>query len=260
MANVLDRLDSDDQTLALVHALAFVSRDTGGVRRASRSRRCAPTRSTSTACPTGTGDSSRRARTTRRNVCSPPRSARARRSLTSRRSWRQRSPTTCSSTTATRSTSRTRRSRRSATSAPSEAVDRAPDARAPDGSARSGRRSSPSGAIPTTSPRSCAEPRPRFRGAIAEGRQHLGGFDDVAGLGWRLLDDDPDEVVDALARCDAAPARLPSSSAGHSPTPRRCASSASTCRTTSATGTPCITRSPPRTRCTRRWSARRRPS
>jgi nitrite reductase/ring-hydroxylating ferredoxin subunit len=30
MANVLDRLDADDQTLALVHALAFVSRDTRG--------------------------------------------------------------------------------------------------------------------------------------------------------------------------------------------------------------------------------------
>ncbi len=34
--------------------------------------------------------------------------------------------------------------------------------------------------------------------AMAEGRQHLGEYGDVAGLGWRFLDEDPEEVVGAL--------------------------------------------------------------
>jgi nitrite reductase/ring-hydroxylating ferredoxin subunit len=33
------------------------------------------------------------------------------------------------------------------------------------------------------------------------GRQHEGGFDDVGGLGWRMLADDPDEIVASV--CDA---------------------------------------------------------
>jgi nitrite reductase/ring-hydroxylating ferredoxin subunit len=36
---------------------------------------------------------------------------------------------------------------------------------------------------------------------VEEGRRHKGGFDDVGGLGWRILSDDPDEVVGSV--CDA---------------------------------------------------------
>jgi nitrite reductase/ring-hydroxylating ferredoxin subunit len=38
----------------------------------------------------------------------------------------------------------------------------------------------------------------RLPGALAEGEQAEGGFHDVAGLAWRLLEDDPHAVVDAL--------------------------------------------------------------
>jgi nitrite reductase/ring-hydroxylating ferredoxin subunit len=36
---------------------------------------------------------------------------------------------------------------------------------------------------------------------LEAGRRHEGGFDDVGGLGWRILSDDPDEVVGSV--CDA---------------------------------------------------------
>ena len=39
--------------------------------------------------------------------------------------------------------------------------------------------------------------------AQAEGRPRAGEYDDVAGLAWRFLDEDPEEVVGALARRDA---------------------------------------------------------
>jgi nitrite reductase/ring-hydroxylating ferredoxin subunit len=42
----------------------------------------------------------------------------------------------------------------------------------------------------------------RLPGLMAAGRQHAGRFDDVGGLGWRMLADDPDEVVESV--CDAA--------------------------------------------------------
>ncbi len=41
----------------------------------------------------------------------------------------------------------------------------------------------------------------RLPALIEEGRHNEGGFDDVGGLGWRILSDDPDEVVGSL--CDA---------------------------------------------------------
>ncbi|HTN78531.1 MAG TPA: hypothetical protein VMK16_02560, partial [Acidimicrobiales bacterium] len=48
-------------------------------------------------------------------------------------------------------------------------------------------------------------------GAMAEGRGHVGEYDDVAGLGWRFLADDPEEVVGALLdamRAGATPEQL----------------------------------------------------
>ena len=41
----------------------------------------------------------------------------------------------------------------------------------------------------------------RLPALVEEGRHHEGGFDDVGGLGWRILSDDPGEVIGAL--CDA---------------------------------------------------------
>src|SRR5262249_18000622 len=43
-----------------------------------------------------------------------------------------------------------------------------------------------------------ADANSRLPGVIAEGASRAGRFDDVAGLGWRLLEDDPYVVVDAL--------------------------------------------------------------
>ena len=41
----------------------------------------------------------------------------------------------------------------------------------------------------------------RLPDLVEAGRQHEGSFDDVGGLGWRILADDPDEVVGSV--CDA---------------------------------------------------------
>ena len=91
--------------------------------------------------------------------------------------------------------------------------------------------------------------RPRSRTACAEGgptRRASTTTAGVAELAWSLLSEDPAEVVTAHRRRHRRPVRRPRSSAGRSPTPRRCGSPASTRRTTTATGTRCTTRSPPR--------------
>ena len=43
-----------------------------------------------------------------------------------------------------------------------------------------------------------ARTQPRLDAALAAGATRLGSFTDVTGLAWQLLDDDPEEVVDAL--------------------------------------------------------------
>ena len=58
----------------------------------------------------------------------------------------------------------------------------------------------------------------------------------------------------------SSPGSTPTSSVAPSPTPPPCASPASTSRTITATGTRCTTPSPPPTPCTRRSGGRRRPS
>jgi nitrite reductase/ring-hydroxylating ferredoxin subunit len=43
----------------------------------------------------------------------------------------------------------------------------------------------------------------RLPGLVEAGRQHEGSFDDVGGLGWRILADDPDEVVGSVCHAIA---------------------------------------------------------
>ena len=80
MANVLPHLDPPDRPLALVHALAFVSRDTRGHAPASPSRRSPPRIWRPSGSPTGTAGSSRRARPTPPSGCWPRPSPAPRRS------------------------------------------------------------------------------------------------------------------------------------------------------------------------------------
>ena len=79
--------------------------------------------------------------------------------------------------------------------------------------------------------------------------------DDVAALGWRFLEDDPDAVVDALL--EAAASGCGARTARSGDRVRGCAAHrpASTSRTTTATGTRSTTRSRAPMRCTTRWSA-----
>ncbi len=44
----------------------------------------------------------------------------------------------------------------------------------------------------------------RLPALLAEGRPRLGGFDDVSGLGWRMLEDDPFAVVESICSAIAA--------------------------------------------------------
>ena len=127
-----------------------------------------------------------------------------------------------------------------------------------DRRARNAPRSSPSGAIRTTS---CTLAPHDDRARSRDARRRGSGTDRRRRRSrWELLADDPIAVADALVARARGAARPTKSSGARSRTRPRCASCASTCRTTTATGTPCTTRSPPRTRCTRRCGATRRRS
>ena len=256
MANVLPDLDPADRALALVHGLAFVSRDTRG--RAAAVPVAAARRRRSR--PSGWPSWYRRFVETRsadaaeRTLASAIATARpARPSPTS---CSRRSPTTSSSTAGTPSTSPTRRSRCSTISAGSRAPDVLPTLVAQTAAAEP-QRGAGCVALPARPRRddrrraTAALPGPpgrRARGATASTTTPAS-----PALAWSILADDPAEVVDApsttpiVAGADARGARP-----GGRLRRRRCASPASTPRTTTATGTRCTTRSPPPTRCTRR--------
>ena len=68
------------------------------------------------------------------------------------------------------------------------------------------RKRAASGVTRTTSPRSCGAPTSACRSVWREGEAARGELtdQDVADLGWELLTDDPDAVVDALLELDGA--------------------------------------------------------
>ena len=102
---------------------------------------------------------------------------------------------------------------------------------------------------PPARPRRARAARQRATaGRVARGRgrtRAVDGDQDVADLGWELLDDDPDAVVDALLERDGPRRDGGAARTRASRSPPRSASCGSTRRTTTATGTPCTTRSPP---------------
>ena len=104
-------------------------------------------------------------------------------------------------------------------------------------------------------PRPSCRPRwPRVRW-----RRHAVSVD-VPKLAWTLLEDDPERRRRGVLDAVRAGAHARGARPGPGLTPPRCASPASTSTTTPATGTASTTPSRPRTRSTRPWAASRRPS
>ena len=209
MANVLDWLDPEDRVLALVHGLAFVSRDTRG--HAPRfaleplPRRPAG-RAAGQLVPPVRRHPQRRRRRAQPGQRGPDR---ARGRATWPPSWARRPPTTCSSTAATPSTSPTRRSRCWTTWAGSTPVRSCP----PSPSRRRGRREPRRRAawrhpydLAGLLARAAADLPARLDGR--SGPRTFAGDDDVDSLAWVILGDDPAEIVAALDRAVAAGATL----------------------------------------------------
>jgi len=210
MANVLDRLAPDDQTLALVHALAFVSRDTRG-----RAPRFAIE-----ALRTDALDIDRLSDWYRRFVETRAEDASERvlataidagASLTDVEAFMEAAVTDHVFIDEGHTLDFTNKAFEALGHVgPSEASTVLPTlVRQTVGAQRSEEFSEwrhPHDLVALVRRAEAALPR-----ATAEGRQHPGEFDDVAGLGWRLLADDPEEVVGALLdamRAGATPEQL----------------------------------------------------
>ena len=199
MANVLDRLDAADQTLALVHALAFVSRDTRG-----RAPRFAIE-------PLRTDDLdvdrlSRLVPALRRD----PRRGCVRARARDRRSTRGLRSTDVEGFMEAAVTDHvfideghTLDFTNKAFEALGHVGDDAAALVLPTLVRQTAARAAVRGVLGVASSPRPADARSPSRGRVAgrRGRRTFpqrGEFDDAAGLGWRLLDEDPEAVVDAL--------------------------------------------------------------